>query len=318
MTGFGHAVVSKDGRELSIELKSVNHRFLDLALRMPRSLAFLEDTARNTLGTMLARGHVDIFANYRNTRNDSKKVEINMPMLSAYMTAARQAAEELGIENDLTLSRALRLTDIVSVTEADDDRPALAELMKDALTRAANELIAMRMREGERLSSDMKTRLGVIADIREKISERAPLVVEEQRKKLNERIESLLSETEIDRARLATEIALFADKVSIDEELVRLSSHIAAAGELLENNGSIGRKLDFIVQEMNREFNTIGSKANDKTIKQLRLLLSTAKPSLRRCANRCRTLNKPKTEFRHSFRNSAAVLCAVCTRASKK
>lgn len=269
MTGFGHAVVSKDGRELSIELKSVNHRFLDLALRMPRSLAFLEDTARNTLGTMLARGHVDIFANYRNTRNDSKKVEINMPMLSAYMTAARQAAEELGIENDLTLSRALRLTDIVSVTEADVDRPALAELMKDALTRAANELIAMRMREGERLSSDMKTRLGVIADIREKISERAPLVVEEQRKKLNERIESLLSETEIDRARLATEIALFADKVSIDEELVRLSSHIAAAGELLENNGSIGRKLDFIVQEMNREFNTIGSKANDKTIASL-------------------------------------------------
>ena len=269
MTGFGHAVVSKDGRELSIELKSVNHRFLDLALRMPRSLAFLEDTARNTLGTMLARGHVDILANYRNTRNDSKKVEINMPMLSAYMTAARQAAEELGIENDLTLSRALRLTDIVSVTEADDDRPALAELMKDALTRAANELIAMRMREGERLSSDMKTRLGVIADIREKISERAPLVVEEQRKKLNERIESLLSETEIDRARLATEIALFADKVSIDEELVRLSSHIAAAGELLENNGSIGRKLDFIVQEMNREFNTIGSKANDKTIASL-------------------------------------------------
>jgi uncharacterized protein (TIGR00255 family) len=141
--------------------------------------------------------------------------------------------------------------------------------MKDALTRAANELIAMRMREGERLSSDMKTRLGVIADIREKISERAPLVVEEQRKKLNERIESLLSETEIDRARLATEIALFADKVSIDEELVRLSSHIAAAGELLENNGSIGRKLDFIVQEMNREFNTIGSKANDKTIASL-------------------------------------------------
>ena len=279
MTGFGHAVVSKDGRELSIELKSVNHRFLDLALRMPRSLAFLEDTARNTLGTMLARGHVDIFANYRNTRNDSKKVEINMPMLSAYMTAAqvvasdeaaaRQAAEELGIENDLTLSRALRLTDIVSVTEADDDRSALAELMKDALTRAANELIAMRMREGERLSADMKTRLGVIADIREKISERAPLVVEEQRKKLNERIESLLSETEIDRARLATEIALFADKVSIDEELVRLSSHIAAAGELLENNGSIGRKLDFIVQEMNREFNTIGSKANDKTIASL-------------------------------------------------
>lgn len=269
MTGFGHAVVSKDGRELSIELKSVNHRFLDLALRMPRSLAFLEDTARNTLGTMLARGHVDIFANYRNTRNDSKKVEINMPMLSAYMTAARQAAEELGIENDLTLSRALRLTDIVSVTEADEDRPALAELMKDALTHAANELIAMRMREGERLSSDMKTRLGVIADIREKISERAPLVVEEQRKKLNERIESLLSETEIDRARLATEIALFADKVSIDEELVRLSSHIAAAGELLENNGSIGRKLDFIVQEMNREFNTIGSKANDKTIASL-------------------------------------------------
>ena len=271
MTGFGHAVVSKDGRELSIELKSVNHRFLDLALRMPRSLAFLEDTARNTLGTMLARGHVDIFANYRNTRNDSKKVEINMPMLSAYMTAARQAAEELGIENDLKggVPMTIDTNTIVSVTEADDDRSALAELMKDALTRAANELIAMRMREGERLSADMKTRLGVIADIREKISERAPLVVEEQRKKLNERIESLLSETEIDRARLATEIALFADKVSIDEELVRLSSHIAAAGELLENNGSIGRKLDFIVQEMNREFNTIGSKANDKTIASL-------------------------------------------------
>lgn len=269
MTGFGRAVVSKDGRELSIELKSVNHRFLDLAFRMPRSLAFLEDTARTVLGAMLSRGHVDIFASYRNTRSDSKKVEINMPVLSAYMSAAKQAAEELGVENDLTLSRALRLPEIVSVTEAEEDRAALIELMKEALTSAANELIAMRTREGERLAEDMKARLAVIGGIREKIAERAPVVVEEQRKKLNERIEGLLSEAEIDRARLATELALFADKVSIDEELVRLSSHIAAAGELLESGSPIGRKADFIVQEMNREFNTIGSKANDKTIAAL-------------------------------------------------
>lgn len=269
MTGFGRSSLSIDGRELTIELKSVNHRYLDIAFRMSRSLSFLEDAARSVLSSMLSRGHIDVFFTYRNTRSDSKIVSIDSAVLSAYLDAARTAAEQFNIVDDLTLSTVLRLPDITTITEAEEDRDALTELTKQTMTLACLELVKMRELEGDRLRNDLVQRLDTLISIRSKIAERAPLIVEEYRNKLNERIENILSEIEIDRARLATEIALFGDKVSVDEELVRLMSHIEAAESLLNSNEPIGRKLDFVVQEMNREFNTIGSKANDKFIAAL-------------------------------------------------
>lgn len=269
MTGFGRANVLFDGRELTMELKSVNHRYLDLSFRMPRHISFIEDEIRRLLAERLTRGHVDVYITYRNTRNDARTAVFDASLLKAYIDAANQCAEQFGLRNDLTATSALRLPDVMDVVEAEEDREALIKLADDALEKACAELIEMRRVEGERLCADLLSRLDTVLGLRERIKERAPLVVEDYRNKLTERIASVLESAEVDTARLATEIAIFADKANIDEELVRLASHVAAARELLENGNAVGRKMDFIVQEMNREFNTIGSKANDKDITAL-------------------------------------------------
>lgn len=269
MTGFGRANVLFDGRELTMELKSVNHRYLDLSFRMPRHISFIEDEIRRLLAERLTRGHVDVYITYRNTRNDARTAVFDASLLKAYIDAANQCAEQFGLRNDLTATSALRLPDVMDVVEADEDREALIKLADDALEKACAELIEMRRIEGERLCADLLSRLDTVLGLRERIKDRASLVVEDYRNKLTERIASVLESAEVDTARLATEIAIFADKANIDEELVRLASHVAAARELLENGNAVGRKMDFIVQEMNREFNTIGSKANDKDITAL-------------------------------------------------
>lgn len=269
MTGFGRAAMSVDGRELTLELKSVNHRFLDIAFRMPRSFSFLEDAVRSALSGLVSRGHIDVFAFYTNNRSDSKTINIDRPLLAAYLNAAAEISGEFSLDNDFTASKAMRLQDVLSVVEAEEDRKALLDLMLSAVEGAAKELIEMREKEGERISADLLSRLELLSDLRDRIAEKAPIVVEDYRTRLNARIEGLLSEVEIDRARLATEVALFADRASIDEELVRLASHFQAMRSLLYANEPVGRKLDFLVQEMNREFNTIGSKANDKSISAL-------------------------------------------------
>ncbi len=266
MTGFGRATAQADGREITIELKSVNHRYLDVGYRMPRQISFLEDMFRTQLSERLSRGHVDVFVNYRNLRNDSKTVEIDKGLLSAYLEGARSAAEEFSLEDDITLTSAMRFQDVVTVISAEEDREALLALAQTALCEAVEELKKMRAIEGVRLAEDLFKRLDVISGITASVEERAPLVVEEYRVKLCERIEKLLSNVEVDQQRLATEVAIFADKASIDEEIVRLKSHVKGMKALLESNEATGRKLDFLVQEMNREFNTIGSKANDKEI----------------------------------------------------
>lgn len=269
MTGFGRATACQDGREMTVELKSVNHRYLDLSFRMPRHIGFLEDTLRAALNGKLARGHVDVYVNYRNLRTDARTVTVDASLLGAYLTAARGAAEQFGLADDITLTSALRLPDVTDVVEAEEDREAVCELALAALELALTELKGMRSAEGDRLCGDLLARAEVVLALAKDISKRAPLVVEEYRQKLNERMEALLTAVEIDRARLATEVALFADRASIDEELVRLNSHVTQLKLMLAADEPAGRKLDFIVQEMNREFNTIGSKANDAAITEL-------------------------------------------------
>lgn len=273
MTGFGRGRAAKDGREMTVELKSVNHRYLDLSFRMPRHISFAEDTLRTALNDSLSRGHVDVYVNYRNTRSDAKEVRIDTALLGAYLKSVKAAAAELREENDMTLSNALRLPDVTDIVEADEDDEAVKALTKEAVDKAIAELITARRGEGERLANDLTERLATVDELRGKIETRAPMVVEEYRVKLNERIEAMLGGTvEVDAQRLATEVALFADKASIDEELVRLKSHTAQARELLSQSEAAGRRLDFVVQEMNREFNTIGSKANDAEIAKLVIL----------------------------------------------
>lgn len=272
MTGFGRGKATKDGREMTVELKSVNHRYLDLSFRMPRHISFAEETLRSALSDTLSRGHVDVYVNYSNTRSDARTVKIDTGLLSAYLSSVNEAAKEFKVENDMTLSLALRLPDVTSIAEADEDDAAVKALAEEAVRNAMNELINARRGEGERLANDLGIRLNTVEELRDRIAERAPTVVEEYRVKLSERIESMLGSVDVDAQRLATEVAIFADKASIDEELVRLKSHITQASELLAGSEAAGRRLDFVVQEMNREFNTIGSKANDAEIARLVIL----------------------------------------------
>ncbi len=263
MTGYGRGSSAADGRELTIELKSVNHRYLDVGMRLPRHLNFLEEPIRSQIASRLSRGHVDVFVSYRNNRSDARCVDINAALLGAYLRSAREIGSELGLVDDLSLSAALRLPDVTELREADEDPSAVLSLLQSALDEAISALMLMRAQEGNRLKADLEGHLLTIAALREQIEERAPLVVEEYRAKLSERIETLLQGVEVDHTRLATEVALFSDRASIDEEIVRLKSHTQQAALLLASDEPAGRKLDFVVQEMNREFNTIGSKAND-------------------------------------------------------
>jgi len=258
MTGYGKGSATTDGREMTVELKSVNHRYLDVGMRLPRHLSFLEDPIRSALTNRLSRGHVDVFVNYRNLRSDARSVEIDVPLLTAFVAAARQANETLALRDDLSLTAALRLPDVSSVRETDEDPEALLALLSGSINSAIDALLVMRKQEGDRLSVYLSNCADTVESLTVQIAKRAPIVVEEYRIKLNERI-----------ARLATEVALFADKASIDEEITRLHSHLAQLRSLLVDPEPAGRKLDFVVQEMNREFNTIGSKANDGELTKL-------------------------------------------------
>ena len=272
MTGYGRGTASLDGRELTIELKSVNNRFLDIGMKLPRQLSFLEDGLRKLLNDALSRGHVDVFVNYRNLRSDAKTVRVDEALLQAYLTSARESAKALDLEDDLTLSKALTLPDVTTILPADEDQQALAELGRAAMTMAIDGLKAMRFKEGERLKQDLSARMDTMTGYAAAIERRAPAVAEEYRTKLTARIEELLGETEVDRARLATEVAIFADRAAIDEEIVRLNTHLVHFRELLEADEPVGRKMDILVQEMNRECNTIGSKANDAELTSIVLL----------------------------------------------
>lgn len=269
MTGYGKGSASSDGREMTVELKSVNHRYLDVGMRLPRHLSFLEDPIRSALTNRLSRGHVDVFVNYRNLRSDARTVEIDAPLLSAFVAAARQANETLGLRDDLSLTAALRLPDVSNVRETDEDTDAVLSLLNSAINNAIDAILVMREQEGDRLRVYLDRCNDTVESLTEQIAKRAPIVVNEYRAKLDERIAILLGNVEVDRARLATEVALFADKASIDEEITRLHSHIAQMRILITDKEPAGRKLDFVVQEMNREFNTIGSKANDGELTKL-------------------------------------------------
>ena len=265
MTGYGRARACRDGRELTLELKTVNHRFLDISFRMPKNLAFLEDALRARINASdIKRGHVDVFVAYANTRTDAREVRIDAAALAAFSDALHGAKHALEPFRRMSAAEALTLSGALSVAQAEEDADAVTELACEAFDGALDRLVDMRRQEGRHLSEDLLANLDELEAIRGRVLARAPEVPREYRRRLEARLEEW--RTEADAQRVAQEVALMADRCAIDEELSRLQSHIDQFRDSVQNGSEVGRKLDFLIQEMNREINTIGSKAADGDI----------------------------------------------------
>ena len=267
MTGYGRCQRAADGREMTVEVKTVNHRFLDVSLRLPRHLGFAEEQIRQQLAARLGRGHADVSVQYRNARPDARKVVCDPALAAAYREAMQALSQATGAPNDVPLAQYAQLPDVLTVTEAEEDREAVGRLLADALNGALGEVDAMRLREGEALKADLSLHLTLLEKLRLQIADRAPGVVEDYRTRLLQRIAEF-GVVAPDEQRVVQEVALFADRAAIDEELSRLDSHIRQAYKLMETE-PCGSKLNFLVQEMNREVNTIGSKALDSAIAKM-------------------------------------------------
>lgn len=267
MTGYGRARACRDGREITIELKTVNHRFLDLSFRMPKNLMFLEDMLRARINaSALKRGHVDVFVTYANTRADAREVSVDGTLLEAFAQALKGAKDALDPYRRMTAAEALTLSGALTITQAEEDAGAVGELAAEAFDAALDKLMDMRLKEGDHLQADLLSNLEELSTLRKAVAERAPEVPLEYRQRLTARLEEW--QVNADAQRVAQEVAFMADHCAIDEELSRLESHIAQFRDSVENGVEVGRKLDFLIQEMNREINTIGSKASDGKIAQ--------------------------------------------------
>ena len=266
MTGFGRAQVSVEGYNITVEIRSVNNRYFDFYAKMPRTFSFLEEKVKTLLSTEISRGKVECSLQIETTADESVIVSINEPLAVGYVKAVEELAEKFDVKNDLTALSLARFSDILSITKAPVDEEDLWNKVQVPVKEALAEFIKMREIEGEKLKADVLSRAGLILENVSYIEERSPETVKAYSEKLLERMKTVLGDTQVDEGRILTEAAIYADKVAVAEETVRLRSHIDQLCRLISGNGSIGKKLDFIVQEMNRETNTIGSKCQDVEI----------------------------------------------------
>ncbi len=263
MTGYGRSEKLFDNYKITIEIKSVNSRFSDYNIRLYKHYSFVEDSIRECLGSKISRGKVDVFVQYDLTENDDKIITLNESAAEGYCTALKAMSDKLGIKDDVTASTLAGFSEIFNIEKPEEDRDKIIADTLIVLNDAIEDITANRAREGARLYEFFTNTINDVKDIISVISERSPLTVEEHRKKLKERIEELLNGVDYDESRLLTEVAIFSDKVNITEELVRFESHLKEFSSLLESDIPVGRKLDFTIQELNREANTMGSKCND-------------------------------------------------------
>ncbi len=272
MTGYGRRTVSRDGREITVEIKTVNHRFLDLSCRLPRALSFAEDALRKQIAAALRRGHADVNVNYLNLRQDAREIRVDEGLALQYKEAllqVRRITRREGVSiNDEEADWIAAQPDVMQVTVREEDQEAVLALLSEAAAEALRDVNAMRQKEGSALHDDLSEHLDQVKTLRDGIAALAPRVPLIYQEKLQSRLREL-GIKEIDEQRLAQEVALMADRCAIDEELARLLSHIGQMREALETKGEIGRRLDFLTQELNREINTIGSKASDAEITKL-------------------------------------------------
>ncbi len=266
MTGYGKGTASSAGLTVTAEIKTVNHKFFDWNMKMPKGFLFVEDDAKKAVAGAVSRGHVDLYLTVEKQTAEAGEYRTDAALARMYVDSARQLSETLGVPFDITASSLMKNPDIVALSETEIDDETVRKVTLEAVSEAVSALVAMREREGAALAADLSEKLASIEASLEEVKKEAPRAVAEYRRKLRARIDEALGQLPLDEARLATEVALFADKCAIDEEISRLGAHIAAMRALIASQGQVGRKLDFLVQEMNRETNTIGSKANDLAI----------------------------------------------------
>jgi TIGR00255 family protein len=275
MTGFGRCEVTEGERKYTVEMKSVNHRYLDVNIKMPKKLNFFESSIRNELKNYAQRGKIDMFITYEDFSESNICIKYNKDIAAEYLGYLKSMAEDFGLDNDIRVSSLSRYPEVFSMEEQTIDEEEIWNGLVKAVRGAAQGFVETRIKEGENLSGDLIAKLdGMLGNVAF-IEERSPQIIEEYKKKLYEKVQDFLAEVPFDESRLLTEVTIYADKVCVDEELVRLRSHIETMKQALTDGGSIGRKLDFIAQEMNREANTILSKANDLEISNRGIELKT-------------------------------------------
>ena len=275
MTGFGRAEYSDEKRRITVEIKAVNHRYLDCSIKMPKKLSFFEASIRTLLKDYIQRGKVDVFITYEDYTENNLNLKYNKDMARAYYSYLKEMAEEFGIENDVRVSTLSRYPEVFSLEEADVDEDEIWSDLDKVIREAATHFVDARITEGENLKRDLCDKLDTMLTYVADIEKRAPQIIEEYKASLCEKVADLLADSKIDETRILGEVTLYADKICVDEEIVRLRSHIGTTKEILETGGSVGRKLDFIAQEMNREANTILSKANDLATSDIAINLKT-------------------------------------------
>ena len=252
-----------DGKTIIVEIKSVNHRYFEFSSRVPRSCGYHDEKLKSFIQGKVSRGKIDVGVSIQSDSVSDEKIEVNSEVAKGYITALRSANEELGLEDDLTLSRIMRLPDIFDVKKIEEDEETVWNEVKSVAEKALERFIAMREAEGEKMREDILSRLDYITGLVEKIEKKSPETTEKYRKKLFDKISEVLKDTNVDEQRILTEAAIFSEKTAVDEETVRLRSHVNQCREMLSMNEAVGRKLDFLIQEFNREANTIGSKCQD-------------------------------------------------------
>lgn len=275
MTGFGRCEISEGARKVTVEMKAVNHRYLDVSVKMPKKLNVFEAAIRSELKNYIQRGKVDLFISYEDTSENTVVIKYNREVAAEYMRYLSQMAVEFGLDNDVRTSVLSRYPEVFTMEEASEDEDEIWKMIKKAVDGAADGLSETRIREGEALQSDLLSKLDDMLAHVDFIEQRSPGIVAEYRQRLEEKVRELLKDASIDESRIVTEVTIFADKICVDEEMVRLRSHIEAVKKTLLEGGSIGRKLDFLAQEMNREANTILSKTNDLAVSNCGIELKT-------------------------------------------
>ena len=275
MTGFGRCEIAENNRKFTVEMKSVNHRYLDVNIKMPKKLNFFESAIRGELKNYISRGKVDVFIAYEDLTEENTSIRYNKQVAAEYLKYLKDMAEEFGLEDDVRVSTLSRYPEVFTMEEVTVDEEELWKTLQKAIKTAAEGFVETRITEGENLKNDLIAKLDGMLRLVDFIAERSPQIIAEYRNKLEDKVKDLLGDVQVDENRLLTEVTIFADKVCVDEELVRLRSHIETTKKTLMEGGSIGRKLDFIAQEMNREANTTLSKSNDLEISNCAIELKT-------------------------------------------
>ena len=269
MTGYGRAVETVNGREFTVELRSVNNRYLDCSVRLPRMLSFAEDAVKQAVKASVYRGKVDVFITVRSEAGDEVQVSLNQSVLKSYLQAMHQMVDEFGVRDDISVSTVSRLPEVFVIEKPQVDEDQLMADLMSVVAKALAGYDAMRCAEGEALDRDLRSRGQTILELVSQVEAGNGKTVADYRARLEAKLREVLSNTSIDESRILTEAAIFADKVAVDEETVRLRSHLAQMNTMLDAGGAMGRKLDFLLQEMNREANTIGSKCTDVALARI-------------------------------------------------